>query len=344
MSYILDALNKSERERQQQEPAPGLQAAFGSGADSHSVQNWVFYILLFVGFSVALLLGGYWLSFQFEQPGKKLDSTPINAPQIMSERARRQSKNITEISTANRIKLSSEQVNDNRLSEQDGEGYESGGVRNASAQGRGELGSHANLGGSGVTDVHSLYQQSKLEALEQVSASETLMNNGRALPHGDASANKTIERKGKETIEAQQIKSASVGGQRIEPQTQHGEIDYEKVAAAIAKEINLLHDEQGNAQQEVPKKQVRVTPKRYVPHVSEIPDHIQQAIPSIDYSAHVYAIDEGTGFVVLNGSTRYPGDRVGADIVVKEIRDDGVVLSYQGTEFSLNAMRNWIND
>ena len=86
-------------------------------------------------------------------------------------------------------------------------------------------------------------------------------------------------------------------------------------------------------------KSITIKPK--VPHISELPRSFQNTVPDIEYSAHVYSDNGGSGFAILNGSMRYKGYRVAQDLYLKDILAEGVVLEYQGTLFRLSAMKSW---
>ena len=67
----------------------------------------------------------------------------------------------------------------------------------------------------------------------------------------------------------------------------------------------------------------------------------QRNIPSIEYGAHIYASDNKSGFVILNGSKKRQGDRLRSGVFIEKIAEDHVVLSHNGLLFSLPAMKNW---
>lgn len=80
-----------------------------------------------------------------------------------------------------------------------------------------------------------------------------------------------------------------------------------------------------------------------LPLLSELSPQRQQAIPSIDFSLHVYSSDQDTGFVTLNGQRRRPGDQVAPGLRLEKIVDEFIVLSYKGSEFRLLSLNSWIN-
>ena len=92
---------------------------------------------------------------------------------------------------------------------------------------------------------------------------------------------------------------------------------------------------------------VNVTPKEPEKNVPTIPSvftldrQLQQSIPAINYGAHIYASDNKSGFVILDGAKRRAGEKMSSGIYVEKIHGDFVVLSFRGIIFSLPAMKNW---
>jgi len=70
-----------------------------------------------------------------------------------------------------------------------------------------------------------------------------------------------------------------------------------------------------------------------LPTIWELPYSVRKDLPAIDLSMHVYSADPKQRFVVLKGDRHTEGDEVGQDLVLKEIRQDGVVLDYKGQRF-----------
>jgi hypothetical protein len=78
------------------------------------------------------------------------------------------------------------------------------------------------------------------------------------------------------------------------------------------------------------------------PFLSALSQASKDAIPSLFYSKHDYA-RSGRSTVVLNGKVLGEGDTVNGEIKVEEILDDSVVLDYRGTRFRLKALNSWVN-
>jgi general secretion pathway protein B len=65
----------------------------------------------------------------------------------------------------------------------------------------------------------------------------------------------------------------------------------------------------------------------------ELPDSIRANVPEIKFSVLVYAANPSDRFVLINGQRLVEGDDAGPDLVVKEIRRDGVIFSYRLYQF-----------
>lgn len=70
-----------------------------------------------------------------------------------------------------------------------------------------------------------------------------------------------------------------------------------------------------------------------LPTVWELPFATRKELPAIDLSMHVYSADPKQRFVVIKGDRHVEGDEVGQDLVLREIRQDGLVLEYKGQTF-----------
>ena len=71
-----------------------------------------------------------------------------------------------------------------------------------------------------------------------------------------------------------------------------------------------------------------------VPSLFELPYAKRKDIPPIELTMHVYSADPAGRFVVIKGERRVEGDDLGDGLVLKQIRADGIVLDYKGTEFA----------
>lgn len=78
-----------------------------------------------------------------------------------------------------------------------------------------------------------------------------------------------------------------------------------------------------------------------IPSVFSLDRQLQHSIPAINYGAHIYASDNKSGFVILDGVKRRAGEKMSNGVYIEKINEDLVVLSFRGVIFSLPAMKNW---
>ncbi len=78
-----------------------------------------------------------------------------------------------------------------------------------------------------------------------------------------------------------------------------------------------------------------------IPSVFSLDRQLQKSIPAINYGAHIYASDNKSGFVILDGVKRRAGEKISNGVYIEKINEDLVVLSFRGVIFSLPAMKNW---
>lgn len=74
--------------------------------------------------------------------------------------------------------------------------------------------------------------------------------------------------------------------------------------------------------------------------LSNMPAWVQNGIPRLDFSMHIYASD-GAGWVRVNGEDKVENDFISTDVQLIEILPQKVVLSYRGERFSMQALSSW---
>lgn len=87
-----------------------------------------------------------------------------------------------------------------------------------------------------------------------------------------------------------------------------------------------------------------VTPPPAVTAIRDLSWSLQQEIPSLNYQAHQYRDEPGqASSVTINQREYRAGDPITPDLRVERIDEDGVVLSFKGQSFKLQALNSWIN-
>ena len=73
----------------------------------------------------------------------------------------------------------------------------------------------------------------------------------------------------------------------------------------------------------------------------ELPYDIQQHIPVMEFSAHVYSSNPMQRSIVINGRFMEEGDNLGSDLVLNEITPQGAVFDFQGYRFHQGVVSSW---
>ena len=73
----------------------------------------------------------------------------------------------------------------------------------------------------------------------------------------------------------------------------------------------------------------------------ELPYDIQQHIPIMEFSAHVYSSNPMQRSIVINGRFMEEGDNLGSDLVLNEITPEGAVFDFQGYRFHQGVVSSW---
>lgn len=75
--------------------------------------------------------------------------------------------------------------------------------------------------------------------------------------------------------------------------------------------------------------------------VELLPSSLQASIPSLRYQAHIYATEASKRWIKINNRPLYEGDSLGA-LTVVEITPEQTRFDFDGIEFSLQAMQDWL--
>lgn len=75
--------------------------------------------------------------------------------------------------------------------------------------------------------------------------------------------------------------------------------------------------------------------------INQLDDLLQRQLPSLRFEAHVYATDANQRWIKVNGKDLQQGQWVTADIQVKEILPQYVVLQFNQVQFSVEALADW---
>lgn len=82
--------------------------------------------------------------------------------------------------------------------------------------------------------------------------------------------------------------------------------------------------------------QIAIAPRPQVPEYAELPYSLQQKIPEIRISVHIYNSDPELRKVRVNGQIFWQGEEVDRNLFIDEITPRGVIFNYADTMFRLN--------
>ncbi|TRY31826.1 general secretion pathway protein GspB [Aliiglaciecola sp. M165] len=86
---------------------------------------------------------------------------------------------------------------------------------------------------------------------------------------------------------------------------------------------------------------VDVQPIKNVPPVTELPAWVLTQLPSISFSAHLYASEPEERWVRVNGRRITEGQEIEEGLRVVGIEPQHVIMVFKGQEFSMDALSDW---
>lgn len=172
---------------------------------------------------------------------------------------------------------------------------------------------------------------------EPVGANQQLKQQEQLVVSANKQPSPAIEQR---TVESSQIKK------KIEPviESQNSAsveaAEVEEVSPELLALFQAAVEENPLEQHAQQPEQSRQEQKQQIKPLTQMPNWVQQGVPSLSFEQHIYASD-GQGWVTVNGRDRYQGDMINVDLQVSEILPQQVILSYRGQRFSLPALTNW---
>ena len=78
-----------------------------------------------------------------------------------------------------------------------------------------------------------------------------------------------------------------------------------------------------------------------IPERDELPANLQQHIPMMEFSAHVYSSNPLQRSIVINGRLMEEGDYLASDLFLSEITPKGAIFDFQGHLFHQGVVTAW---
>ncbi len=152
----------------------------------------------------------------------------------------------------------------------------------------------------------------------------------------DLSKKANTEKLARETVQAELIKIEEEIDQRDSPiaLVEPLSIKEDVIAQENISDDYAEEEQEINARQEPV--EVAIVENPNVPDLGELPYSLQQEIPKIQISVHIYNKEKDARKVRINGGLFLEGQAVETDLIVKEITAHGVIFDYEGTLFKIS--------
>lgn len=75
--------------------------------------------------------------------------------------------------------------------------------------------------------------------------------------------------------------------------------------------------------------------------IADLPVDVQQQIPAMTFSSHIYSDDAKFRMVNINGKLLHEGDMVANGLRLVRITEEGVVLTFEGYTFEVSVLHDW---
>tara|TARA_R110002153_G_scaffold166870_1_gene319436 strand:- start:12765 stop:13811 length:1047 start_codon:yes stop_codon:yes gene_type:complete len=84
-----------------------------------------------------------------------------------------------------------------------------------------------------------------------------------------------------------------------------------------------------------------VSSSKEVPRIDQLPPWVMTRLPSMAFSAHMYASVDSERWVRVNGTRMVEGDKIDGLIEIVRIEPQHVILNFSGQTFSMAALTDW---
>jgi hypothetical protein len=74
-------------------------------------------------------------------------------------------------------------------------------------------------------------------------------------------------------------------------------------------------------------------PYQEIPHQRQLPYDLQDALPNIIISVHMYSAEPSSRFVRINNMIYQEGERIDAELKLEEITRDGLIMTFRDNRF-----------
>lgn len=129
------------------------------------------------------------------------------------------------------------------------------------------------------------------------------------------------------------------GGEVLNDSVSDGEIAVSpELLARFNAAVEAL-DNQADVERSEP--EIPVTVHDDIQRVDQLPVRLLTRLPSMNFSAHMYASQVDDRWVRVNGVQRFEGDWIDDKVQIINIEAQRVILSFEGELFSMSALTDW---
>jgi general secretion pathway protein B len=310
MSFILDAIARSEAERRQLEIPSADNLALPDGPVVKSRKPWVFLLLV-----IALLFNGVLLYLLVEPADIAFFSGAESTPELVSNPPQNYTA-MAPIILPMAKDIAKDSADESTLApivtvEKTTEPKASSGMAKVVP----------NKGGNGnKTDVNN--------SPSKVMAIVTPIQPKKAQPESNEMAVSASERAVVEAIEITEVNNASAdteeGWLRVEPDSLTREIGHQPQAASAGRN-NLASGV-----------------LTYVKSTQELPDSVRKDLPKVVFSGHLYSSSPKSSIVFIgNGKPVVVGQQIEDELVLYEITASGVIVKFRRYLIEVGVLQNW---
>ncbi len=310
MSLILEALNKADRERDEQAPAINPTPVYQHTPPPADPKHWALYVVvvllvLILGLLVALLI-----KQSAPAPAPVDAAPPVTSTQPAPQPAPAPVAPAPVVASSNEVQ---------------------------------EIYQDAHTAAPAGEEVETLYAEepstnsrkpsrSKRRLLDDLEAEATALDaqeNSDPDPEMPLAAPRKTER----------------AAEPVKPAASEAEIDAEMVKRLWEQTKKEIPDAQANPNKinDQIKNAIANNLASYkdVPYLNELPVSYQNLVPSISYENHVYS-DKG-GTVILNKKPLKSGQELAPSLFVERVVSDGVIMKFKDKRFKLQELSSWVN-
>lgn len=77
------------------------------------------------------------------------------------------------------------------------------------------------------------------------------------------------------------------------------------------------------------------------PDINELDSSVANLLPDLEFTTHIYSTDSEKSFVMVNGQLLVEGENINSSLAVVKILPQHVVLDFEGSQFRVESLKTW---